>query len=469
MCLLPVSLLLVWSTIFGQQPHENDSLLNVVQTASHDSTRIEALCRLSRAEPDIAKSYGYLNTALTIAYKSKWRSGVAFCYRELGNFYIRSDYAKALEYYLKSLRASEDLQDTENIAQSLFGIGNVYRIQENPTKALPYLLQAEELFRLNHAPELTNTYNLLGIAYEKLGKTDSALYYFNRGYEMMGEENPIYASRILRGLGNVHAAKGDVDLALSFYQKSVARAIAAEHTGERSQSYLQLSKLFSKTGQHDSALFYGRKAMQLAQDRKAKPLIIWSANQLAEIYETLDTKKALRYYKLSAAVKDSIFGAESQAQVQNLTFSELERQRELQEAKRKEAEERKHNLQYAAIALGIVSLTILFFVLSYSIIANPKFIRFFGVVALLIFFEFLNLLLHPYLEELTHHSPVLMLLIMVCVAALLVPLHHRLEHWLTHRMIEKNNRIRLRAAKKTIEQLEEKKGNLEKSPINTDA
>lgn len=79
------------------------------------------------------------------------------------------------------------------------------------------------------------------------------------------------------------------------------------------------------------------------------------------------------------------------------------------------------------------------------------------MIALLIVFEFLNLLLHPFLERITHHSPILMLLALVCIAALLVPLHHKLEHWATTKLIEKNKKIRLAAAKKTIEQLEENK------------
>ncbi|MEO6190956.1 MAG: hypothetical protein ABIO44_11925 [Saprospiraceae bacterium] len=63
-------------------------------------------------------------------------------------------------------------------------------------------------------------------------------------------------------------------------------------------------------------------------------------------------------------------------------------------------------------------------------------------------------MLHPFLEEKTHHSPILMFLILVVIAALLVPLHHKLEKWVTKRMTEKNNRIRLASAKKTIEKLE---------------
>ena len=50
-----------------------------------------------------------------------------------------------------------------------------------------------------------------------------------------------------------------------------------------------------------------------------------------------------------------------------------------------------------------------------------------------------------------------MLLALVAIAALIVPLHHRLEHWTTHKLVEKNKAIRLAKAKKTIEELEEPK------------
>ena len=86
-------------------------------------------------------------------------------------------------------------------------------------------------------------------------------------------------------------------------------------------------------------------------------------------------------------------------------------------------------------------------------------IEFLGVVALLIVFEFINLLLHPFLEGITHHSPVLMLLALVCIAALLAPLHHKTENWATHKLVEKNKLMRLAAAKKTIEQLAKKNDN----------
>ncbi|MBP6417530.1 MAG: hypothetical protein KBA90_15050, partial [Chitinophagaceae bacterium] len=148
--------------------------------------------------------------------------------------------------------------------------------------------------------------------------------------------------------------------------------------------------------------------------------------------------------------------SKSNQQILLMTFEEDLRQQEVAAEKVKEEQQRKQNIQYALLALGILSFIILFLALSRRHITNTKVIQFLGVVALLVVFEFLNLLLHPFLERITHHNPILMLLALVCIAALLVPLHHKLEKWATHKLVEKNKQIRLAAAKKTIEQLDSK-------------
>ena len=59
-----------------------------------------------------------------------------------------------------------------------------------------------------------------------------------------------------------------------------------------------------------------------------------------------------------------------------------------------------------------------------------------------------------FLESITHHTPVFMLLALVCIASLLVPMHHKLGKWATRKLVEKNKQVRLAAAKRTIEELE---------------
>ena len=65
---------------------------------------------------------------------------------------------------------------------------------------------------------------------------------------------------------------------------------------------------------------------------------------------------------------------------------------------------------------------------------HPRIVRLLGVLSLLFLFEYLTLLLHPAVANLTHHTPVLEILIFVGVAALVIPLHHKLEHWLIHKL-----------------------------------
>ena len=57
-------------------------------------------------------------------------------------------------------------------------------------------------------------------------------------------------------------------------------------------------------------------------------------------------------------------------------------------------------------------------------------IDFMGVLSLLLAFEFITLLIHPLIEKFTNHAPVLELIILVVLAAILIPLHHQLTRWL---------------------------------------
>ena len=56
-------------------------------------------------------------------------------------------------------------------------------------------------------------------------------------------------------------------------------------------------------------------------------------------------------------------------------------------------------------------------------------LKYLGLLGLLLLFEFIAIFVHPYIDELTGHQPVWMLIILVMIAAVLVPLHHKMEHW----------------------------------------
>jgi hypothetical protein len=107
---------------------------------------------------------------------------------------------------------------------------------------------------------------------------------------------------------------------------------------------------------------------------------------------------------------------------------------ELEEQKRLEREERFKQLQMLLIAIFIPGFFLLTLVLS-RVNVPIKVIRILGVLSLLFLFEYLTLMLHPTVASLTHHTPVFEILIFVALAAILIPLHHKLEHWFIHKLI----------------------------------
>ena len=203
------------------------------------------------------------------------------------------------------------------------------------------------------------------------------------------------------------------------------------------------------------ALELGRQLLSMA--REDNNIKMAADSLLRQVFEAMhNTDSAYYYARMEAKVSALIFSQDNINRVQALAFNEQLRLVEEQAKQQEEIERRRENIQYALIALVIVSLLILYLLLSRRFITNARVIEFFGVIALLLVFEFLNLVLHPFLESVTHHTPAIMLLALVATAAILVPLHHRLEKWLTHKLVEKNKQVRLAAAKKTIEQLAQK-------------
>lgn len=135
-----------------------------------------------------------------------------------------------------------------------------------------------------------------------------------------------------------------------------------------------------------------------------------------------------------------MFSQEKEKELRNLSFAEQTRQIEIENAAIEAEVARKKNIQMAAIGVFIPIFfgVILFFSKGKK---KSKAFRFMGLLALLLLFEFIALLIHPYIEEWTHSTPVLMLLILVAIASFLVPMHHKLEHWLKEKLAKDHHTI----------------------------
>ncbi len=249
-------------------------------------------------------------------------------------------------------------------------------------------------------------------------------------------------------------AKKEYDIALPFLRQSILYARISNQKYGLAYGLTSLSQCFFETNKFDSSLTYARQALFYAYPNY-KSIVLKSYELLYKSFEKLNNYDSLnKYFRLATTVKDSIYSLEKTRYLHSVNFQEQIRQQEIESANIKVEHARLQNIQYALIGFGIIVFLILFLLLSRSFITNVTVIKYLGIIALLIVFEFLNLLLHPFLERITHHSPILMLLALVCIAAVLVPAHHTLEQWTTRKLVEKNKEIRLAAAKRTIQKLE---------------
>jgi tetratricopeptide (TPR) repeat protein len=433
-----------------------DSLRHKLVIAKSDTSRSRALHNIAnhyiQTNPDSAVHYAY--SALTIAERQDFtiirihaRLTIGLVVGYTGN------YVKGMQMLHEGNALAEKDNNIPARARANHVLGNLYKWQKDFQTAVRYYKIALELYETLGDTYLTEMN--LGVVFMELNKLDSALMYAQKSYEhiLKSASKSSYAL-VLSSLGRIHQRLGNDMLGRNFL--SMAQEMVANSQLARQKCFLnlELSNFFGDKGNIDSGIYYAKAVMNVPGAHVYKPQMLDASQQLAKWYTGRDTDSAFKYLQLATTLKEELLGNEQTQQMQALRFEEDLRKQENALQKEKEIQDRKHNLQYAAIALGLVTFAIFFFLFSHSIIANQRVIKFLGILSLLIVFEFLNLLLHPYLGAMTHHQPVFMLIAMVCIAAMLVPLHHKVEHFMTHKLVDKNKRIRLEAAKRTIQQLE---------------
>lgn len=422
--------------------NKGDFLWNYLQSLSKDSNDVAQALKILSYFKNQKDESGAANTESYIALRLSYKG----------------DYISALNMGLSILSNCEKRKDTVGIIHSFEVIHYSFSLAKNydeaiawEKKAIPYAAA------LNDESKLSTIYNNLGAVYALALIPDSGLVYAQKAVNIDTKLNEVkQLPYSLSTLAENYIAGKDYDLALPFLRKGLYYAQSNSDPWIISYCYLDFAQAYMGLKNYDSTIYYARKSVEISNYMGFKEPLLKSSEALYKSFEATGRGDSVnKYFRLATAAKDSIYSTEKTSNIQAISFREQLRQQEIEFEKIKTEEQRKQNIQYALIALGILTFIIVFLMLSRRHITNTKLIQFLGVVALLLVFEFLNLLLHPFLERITHHSPVLMLLTLVCIAALLVPLHHRLEKWATHKLVEKNKAIRLAVAKKTIQLLSE--------------
>ena len=442
------------------QTGNRDSIKNLILNDKEDTTRVKDLANLSyeyiESNPDTMMIIAL--EGFTLSTKIGWEKGKAISLNRMGGAcYSMGNYNKAMECYLQALKINEKIKNLDGEMRNLNNLGNSYFNQEEYKVALDYLFRCEALAeQINNQQSLTSAYANIAVIYDSLKIYDSATLYAERSKALANKLNfNRMIGSSLQELGSINFATGQNSLALEYFRLGIPYLKKGYNDLRLSETLLCIAKVFQKMGQKDSASFYAKQSLLLAQQKGFILEIRNAARFLSYYYRNEKIPDSAFFYQdISRAANDSIFSKQKQSQFQSLSFDEKIRQQELAASELKAEEERKHDLQDAIIVIALITFVILFLLISRSIIVKEKFIEFFGILGLLAVFEFINLFIHPYLSRITYDSHFFMLAVLIAIGALLIPLHHKLEKWITKIMVEKNKKIRLEAAKKTIATLE---------------
>ncbi len=380
-------------------------------------------------------------------------------------FYSKADYTQVLEYVFKALELAQRGY-RKSLPVLYANIGLTYLELDNYQSALYYLRKGQQSLS-SSSDDVGNPKafldETLARVYQATGKPDSALKYIQEAYQLnlkketgqkKVEDQQVNQAAIYRTFALVYELLNEPELVNYYFKKSISYSDSIRVPAALATTSNQYSAYLIKQQKYTDAKKYALLAFNTAKRSGFKKQIIEASSTLFDLNNRLNRNDSAYYYlKINHLYQDSLLSEQKVNQMQSLITSQQLHEAEQSVKAAQDDEQRKHNIQYAAIALGLVLLVMLFLLISRSIV-NTRVIEIVGVIGLLIVFEFINLVIHPYIARLTNDSPLLMLLILVLIAAVIVPLHHQLEHWIKHKLVEKNKAIRLAAAKKTIEQLE---------------
>jgi len=436
---LPVAFLLLPLFVFCSGSTRQDSLRRKYATAITDSTRADILIELAGLyHQDKPDSELYIaQQALALSRKIKYYSGEMSALKLMAEGYeFLGNYPLALQYYLQRLKLEEKKNNPERVVTTLLSIGNLYLLEGDYNLAIEYAQKAYVIIDKNKL-EFYRWYSYMtfGDTYDKMNKIPEALFYDKKAYDLAVEQkNQAWLGMVLNNTANSYSRDKQYAVALADYHRAEPYLKANHIESFLCESYQGIANILLIKGNLDSATYYAKLSLNLAVSRSFREKYLRSCQLLTDIYKSHHLPdSALEYQTKLLVMKDSIYSRDKERQVANLTISEELRQRERAQEKLEEEAERSYKLNLLAVGLLIPFSFLISLVLSKRKM-HAKIIEFSGIVSLLLLFEYLTILLHPLVVSWTNHSPFLEILIFVAVAAVLTPSHHRLEHWMLHKL-----------------------------------
>ncbi len=285
-----------------------DSLKRGLAAAKDDSSRIRIMQHIGFSYEllNLDSSLKYTQAGLALARERSYAWGEAMLMTDLATILReQGKLAESLDLLFKSLKIAETNNITSEIARAYRRLADIYLDLENFPKEIEYLLQALRIDEGNQNKKSAAIDDeTLGHAYEKINKLDSASFYADRAFQQKDIFSPQYVYQVL---GNIQVKKRNYEEAAHLFREGLMLSRKNDDFLTASDICADISTLFIKLNKRDSAAFYASKGFEYGQKVSYKKGIMLSGNLLAELYDSAQPAAALKYFKIVAAAKDSLY------------------------------------------------------------------------------------------------------------------------------------------------------------------
>ena len=281
---------------------------------------------LADSKGDILKALDYYQRSLKTQEEINDRQGIAVSFNNIGIIYINlGDIPKALDYYHKSLKIREDIIDKMGIAYSLNNIGTIYINQGDSPKALDYFLRSFKIHEeIKDIQGMAGSLNNIGFIYKSQGNISKALESYHKSLKLMKEVKDKKGTAIaLNNIGGIYDKQGSekglgierdtfLNKALTYYHKSLKIQEELKNKNGIASSLNNIGRLLFKQGKTAEAFIYAKRSIQVARELGYPERIKIAAGTLKSIYKKQNNfKEAFEMYELEIQMRDSINNTET--------------------------------------------------------------------------------------------------------------------------------------------------------------
>ncbi|MEQ8625231.1 MAG: tetratricopeptide repeat protein [Vicingaceae bacterium] len=303
-------------SVFCNENKKVDSLKMVIESSSSDSSKINALNKLSweymYSKPDTTKIIA--RSAIKLWKKPYKKSLLVNSINDLAtSFAVKGEFDSSLVYFNKAKDEAKNLDNRKLKAMVQNNIGLVYWNQGKLDLAVDaYDLALIEYSNLTKKTvDIANIYNNLGLIHNDRGDFDQAIESFRNAITIFDslETKSRGVANTYNNIGRIYKSKGNLPFALDHYLKALKLLEDIEDESDAYANVLtNIGNIYNSLDQNEKALEYyeqSKAALELTSNKSNALANV--RNNIGDIYKKKgDFHNALANFNAALAIQEEL-------------------------------------------------------------------------------------------------------------------------------------------------------------------